>query len=259
MRLACWNVNSVRARLERVQAWLKSRQPDLLALQELKCTADAFPTEAFEELGYRSAVHGQKTYNGVALLARAELEDIETGMDGDDPPQARLIAATWRGIRVVCVYVPNGQSPESEKFTYKLSWLDRLCEWIAERHQPSDPLIVMGDFNIAPEDRDVHDPDAWRGQVHFHPQEHARLARLHDFGLVDLFRQHHPEPGLYSWWDYRQLAFPRNAGLRIDLALATPSVARRCTDCRIDREERKGKQPSDHAPLLIELDEAPTR
>ncbi len=253
MHLVTWNVNSIRARLDRVVAFVTQRRPDLLALQELKCEAAAFPRAPFEALGYTLAVHGQKTWNGVALLARGALEDVETGLAGEDPPQARLIAATYRGVRVVNVYVPNGESPESPKFAYKLAWLDRFGRWLAERHAPAAPLLVAGDFNVAPEDRDVHDPDAWRGQVLFHPAEHARLARLAAWGLHDLFRKHHPEPGLYTWWDYRRLAFPRNAGLRIDLVLGTAPVYARCAAARIEREERKGKGPSDHAPVSVEL------
>jgi len=253
MKVATWNVNSIRAREERALRWLEHHGPDLVALQELKCTEEQFPRASFEAAGYHVAMHGQKTYNGVALLSRDAVEDVERGFLDDDPPQARLIAGTVRGVRAICVYVPNGESVDSPKFAYKLRWLDRLLEWVKARHAPSDPVLVLGDFNVAPEDRDVHDPEAWRGQVLFHPEEQARLGRLMAFGFCDLLRLHHEEGGLYSWWDYRQLGFPRNAGLRIDLVLGTAPVAERCTACAIDREERKGKQPSDHAPVVAEL------
>ena len=255
MKIATWNVNSIRTRLERALAWLERHRPDVLCVQEIKCRDEDFPREPFESMGYHVETHGQKTYNGVALLSRKPAEDVVRGLpaDGADA-QARLIGATFDGVRVIDVYVPNGSSVESDKFPYKLAWLEQLYEMIAGAHGPDDPVLVLGDFNIAPDERDLYDPASFRGKVHFHPKEHAALARLTDWGLADLFRKHHEEAGFYSWWDYRQLGFPMNKGLRIDLMLGTAPVFDRCTDCEIDRDERKGKKPSDHAPVIVELD-----
>jgi exodeoxyribonuclease-3 len=253
VKVATWNVNSIRAREARVLAWCEREAPDVLALQELKCLDEAFPRAAFESLGYAIETHGQRTYNGVALLARSPIREVERGLLDEPAPQARLIAGTVEGVRVVCVYIPNGEAVGSPKFAYKLGWLERLRAWLEDRHDPAEPLLLLGDFNVAPEDRDCHDPDLWRGQVLFHPEERARLDRLRDWGLTDLFRLHHEEGGVYTWWDYRQLAFPRNAGLRIDLVLGTEAVAARCRSCEVDRQERKGKQPSDHAPVVAVL------
>ena len=255
MKIATWNVNSIRTRLERAVAWLELRQPDVVCLQEIKCLDEQFPREPFEAAGYRVETHGQKTYNGVALLSREPAGDVVRGLpDEGDDAQARLIAGTFDGLRVINVYVPNGSSPESDKFAYKLAWLAQLEEMVARAHGPDDPVLLLGDFNIAPDDRDVYDPDAFRGQVHFHPKEHEALEGLTELGFSDLFRKFHEEAGLYSWWDYRQLGFPMNKGLRIDLMLGTQPVLDRCSDCFIDREERKGKKPSDHAPVIAEID-----
>ena len=254
MKVATWNVNSIRQRLERVTAWLGTHQPDVLCLQETKVVDEDFPRAPFEALGYRVELYGQKTYNGVAILSREPLTDVVRGFP-DDAPDAhrRMLAATVGGVRVVNVYVPNGESVESEKFPFKLDWLARLARWLAAAARPRDPLLVLGDFNIAPEDRDVYDPDAFRGQVLFHPKEHEALARLTGWGLSDLYRRHHAEAGRYSWWDYRALGFPKDHGLRIDLILGTAAAAERCTACEIDREARKGIKPSDHAPVLATL------
>lgn len=255
MKIATWNVNSVRPRLERALAWLQAHEPDLLCLQEIKVVDEDFPREAFAEIGYHAETFGQKTYNGVALLSREPAQDVVRGLPSDAPDaQRRLIAGTVGGVRVIDVYVPNGQSVDSEKFPYKLDWLARLREFITTSHQPGDPLLLLGDFNIAPDERDLYDPEAFRGQVHFHPKEHAELAQLAGWGFTDLFRQFHEEAGLYSWWDYRRLGFPKNKGLRIDLMLATPSLSARCTGCEIDRQERKGTKPSDHAPVIATFD-----
>lgn len=255
MKIATWNVNSIRSREVRALAWLEAHQPDVLCLQEIKVVDEAFPAETFARLGYHAAVFGQKTYNGVAFLSREPAEEVARGLPAEGPgAQSRLIAATFAGIRVVNVYVPNGQSPESEKFPYKLDWLARLHAMVAAQHHPEDPLLVLGDFNIAPDERDLYDPEAFRGKVHFHPKEHEALGRLTGWGLHDLFRKHHEEAGLYSWWDYRMLGFPKNRGLRIDLLLGTRPLLERCTACDIDRQERKGKKPSDHAPVVAVFD-----
>jgi exodeoxyribonuclease-3 len=253
--LATWNVNSIRARRERLAAWLASRKPDVVCLQELKCELPVLEAMALEDLGYHVAASCQKTYNGVAILSRRPLADVEIGLrDGDpDDTQARLVAATVDGIRVVSVYVPNGQAVGSEKWAYKLRWMERLREYLDLRCDPNQPLAVLGDFNVAPEPRDVYDPAAWEGETLFHPDARAALARIREFGLVDAFRLHHDEAGAYSWWDYRMLAFPKNRGLRIDLVLATKPLADRIVSSYIDREERKGKGPSDHAPVVVEV------
>ena len=254
MKIATWNVNSIRARWERLAPWLERQRPDVVCLQETKVTDGDFPFVELKGLGYHAAHLGQKTYNGVALLAREELTDVRRGMeDGADDPQARLIGATVSGVRVLSAYVPNGQAVGSEKFAYKLAWLERLRRHLEERYRPEQPLIIAGDFNIAPEPIDVHDPAAWEGQVLCTAVERAALARLVGFGLVDVYRELHPEPGRFTWWDYRRLAFPKNLGLRIDHLFATAPLARLAQRAEIDREARKGKLPSDHAPVLVEL------
>lgn len=250
MKIATWNVNSVRSRLERLLSWLAKFEPDVVCLQELKVTDDAFPYEPIREAGYHAAVCGQKTYNGVAILARAEPANVERGLGNDvDDPQARLIAADVAGVRVISAYVPNGQMVGSEKYTYKLDWLRRLKEYLEQRLQPSDPLILCGDFNVAPDDLDVANPEKWAGSVLCHQTVRDALEDVRSWGLTDVFRQHHPEGGIYSWWDYRMLGFPKNDGLRIDHIFATKPLAERCTGAEVDRDERKGQKPSDHAPV----------
>lgn len=255
MKVVTWNVNSIRTRKERVRAWLQTHQPDVLCLQEIKVVDEGFPREVFEELGYHVETWGQKTYNGVALISRTPLEDVHRGLPHDtEDAEARVIEATVSGCRVINVYVPNGKRITSDKFAYKLDWLTRLLERIETVHDAGQPLVLLGDFNIAPEARDVHDPEAWAGKVHFHPVEHAMLARFMAWGLTDVFRSLHEEAGLYSWWDYRGGAFPRDKGLRIDLVLATASLAARLTACDVDKSERReiegGEKPSDHAPVV---------
>jgi exodeoxyribonuclease-3 len=255
MKLATWNVNSIRAREARLLHWLETRRPDVVCLQELKVTGEAFPFEALETAGFHAAVHGQKTYNGVAILCRQEPEDVERGFgDGGDDSQARLMAARVGGVHVVSVYVPNGAEVGSDKWRYKLEWLKRLRAWLDRRYRRSDLVALCGDMNVAPEARDVHDPERWEASVLFHPDVRAAYAHVRDFGLVDSFRLHHEGPGFYSWWDYRMLAFPKGRGLRIDHIDVSEPLAGRCTGASIDREERKGKQPSDHAPVVVELD-----
>ena len=257
MKLATWNVNSIRAREARVLRWLEATAPDVVCLQELKVTNEAFPFEALREAGYEAAVHGQKTYNGVAILTRAgiEVEDVERGFDDDgNDAQARLISAKVGGIRVASAYVPNGAEVGSDKWAYKLEWLKRLRAWLDRRFEKTDAVALCGDFNVAPEARDVHDPPAWEGSVLTHPDVRGALETVRAWGLVDSFRLHHDEAGFFSWWDYRMLAFPKNRGLRIDHIDLSEPLAGRCTGAAIDRNERKGKQPSDHAPVVVELD-----
>ena len=241
MKLATWNVNSIRAREERLVRWLAANQPDVLCLQELKVADDAFPTLAIQSVGYHAAVHGQKTYNGVAILSRAEPSEVERGFgDGGDDSQARLVTARVSGLRVICAYVPNGAEVGSDKWAYKLEWLGRLRAFLDLRFRPGDALALCGDFNVAPEPRDVCDPAAWE-------------ASVRRWGLVDAFRMHHEAPGFDTWWDYCMLAFPRNQGLRIDHVFLSETTAATCRAALIDRNERKGKQPSDHAPIVVEL------
>jgi exodeoxyribonuclease-3 len=255
MKLATWNVNSIRAREERLLRWLAAHRPDVLCLQELKVTDDLFPLLAIRSLGYHAAVHGQKTYNGVAILSRAEPLEVERGFgDGGDELQARLVAARVGGVRVVSAYVPNGQEVGSDKWAYKMEWMKRLRAWLDRRFARTDLVALCGDFNVAPEARDVCDPAAWEPSVLFHAEARAAFEHVCGWGLVDGFRLHHEAPGFYSWWDYRMLAFPKNQGLRIDHVLLSEPLAAKCSAARIDRDERKGKQPSDHAPVVVELD-----
>lgn len=256
MRIATWNVNSVRARLDRVLGWLAAANPDVACLQETKVVDADFPFDAFRAAGWHVVVHGQKTYNGVAIVARAEPTDVVRGMgDGDPDAEARLIAATVAGVRLVDVYVPNGQEVGSPKYAYKLRWLARLRAFLDSNCKAEQPLVVCGDFNIAPDDRDVWDVEKWRGQCLFSDAEKEALRHVAAFGLADALRLRHAEAGLFTWWDYRMGAFHRGWGLRIDHFLVTPSVAARLRSVTIDREARKGEQPSDHAPVVLELDQ----
>ncbi len=253
MRLATWNVNSLRVRLEHLQQWLATNPVDVLALQELKLPDEAFPTEAFAALGLHAAHSGQRTYNGVAILAREPLAGVVTGIPGYDDPERRLIAATVGGVRIVNVYAPNGQTVGSGKYAYKLDWLGRLTAFLEEEIARHPRLVVLGDFNIAPEDRDVHDPARWAGSVLVSEPERRALAAITALGLVDLFRSFDQPPGSWSWWDYRMGAFRRNHGLRIDLILATPALAAQCRSCHIERTPRTWERPSDHAPVVAEF------
>jgi len=260
MKIATWNVNSIRKRLDRVIPWLAEHQPDVLCVQETKVEDDSFPRAEIASAGYHVLCHGQKTYNGVALLTREPATDAVRGFgDGAEDAQARFLVATVGDVRVGTVYVPNGQAVGSEKFAYKLAWLARWRDWLSAHADASTPLALCGDINIAPDDRDVYDPAAWKDQVLCTPAERAALAEVCRWGLADTFRQHHQEAGLYSWWDYRQLGFPRDLGLRIDLILCTPSLSARCTSITIDRDARKGKNPSDHAPVIAEFSSSPPR
>ncbi len=255
MKIGTWNVNSIRARQERLLAWLRKVQPDVLCVQELKVADEVFPYEPIREAGYHAAVHGQKTYNGVAILSRNEPTNVVCGLaDEADDPQARLIAAEIDATHIVSAYVPNGHVVGSDKYRYKLDWMERLRDYLNRRFDPSGRLVLCGDFNVAPDDLDVANPESWAGSVLCHQDARDALDNIRRWGFTDVFRQHHPEGGIYSWWDYRMLAFPKNDGLRIDHVFATEPLAGRCTSAGIDREERKGHKPSDHAPVIAQFD-----
>jgi exodeoxyribonuclease-3 len=251
--IATWNVNSLRVRGEQVLEWLRTHSPDVVALQETKMQDPHFPHPEFTAAGYQSVFSGQKTYNGVALLSRQPMTDFVRDIpDFDDPPR-RVLAATIGGFRVINLYVPNGQAPGSEKFAYKLRWLEALTCWLQAEAARHPGLIVLGDFNIAPEDRDVHDPAAWVGCVHVSPEERAALKAIMDLGLLDAFRQFEQPEKSFSWWDYRQGGFRRNNGLRIDLVLVHEKLAPRLAGCRIDVEPRRSERASDHTPVIAEF------
>ena len=253
MKLATWNVNSLKVRLPQVLEWLASRQPDIVCLQETKLEDKAFPRAELESAGYLAAFAGQKTYNGVAILSRLPLGEVSVGIPGLADEQQRLIAATVAGVRVVCGYFPNGQSVGSDKYAYKLRWIEALTAWLSAEIERHPRLALLGDYNIAPEARDVHDPKAWEGQVLFSEPERAAFRALLDLGLKDAFRLFEQPEKVYSWWDYRMLAFRRNMGLRIDHILLSSDMAGECTACTVDKEARKAERPSDHAPVIAEL------
>lgn len=250
MKIATWNVNSLKVRLPHVVDWLATEQPDVLCLQELKLEDKAFPTAEIEAAGYRFACSGQKTYNGVAILAREELVDIRRDIPGFDDPQKRIIAATVAGVRIVCGYFPNGQAVGSDKYAYKLRWLDALSGWLREEVSRQPALALLGDYNIAPDDRDVHDPEAWRDQILCSAPERDAFRGLLNLGLADAFRLFEQPEKSFSWWDYRMMGFRRNLGLRIDHILLSAPLAARCTSCTIDKAPRKLERPSDHAPVV---------
>ena len=259
MRIATWNVNSLLARMARVEEWLEYARPDVLCMQETKVADAAFPTMAFSALGYESASHGDGRWNGVAVLSRVGLDDVAAGFGGPaDDQGARLVAATCGGIRVHSVYVPNGRSVGSEHYEAKLAWLAELREHLAAECKPSDPVAVCGDFNVAPEDRDVWDPAAMEGSTHVTEPERRALRELEEWGLVDAFRAWRPEEGLFTWWDYRAGNFHKHMGLRIDLVLLSRPLADGVGFALVDRNARKGKQPSDHAPVFVDLDGGPS-
>ncbi len=253
MKIATWNVNSLKARLAHVLRWLEQQRPDVLALQETKTVDAQFPATALAEVGYRAVFSGQKTYNGVALLSREPASDVVTELPAMADPQRRVLGATVAGVRVLDLYVPNGSEVGSDKYAYKLDWLGQLAQFVEAELAVHQRLVVLGDFNIAPDDRDVHDPAAWAGKVLCSEPERTALQALLALGLRDTFRLFgQPDPG-YSWWDYRAAAFRRNLGLRIDLILASSALSERCTGCCIDREPRRWERPSDHAPVLAEF------
>ena len=261
MRIASWNVNSIRTREDRVLLWLDEHQPDVLLMQETKVLDDAFPRDGFEQRGYTLALHGQRTYNGVAIASKLPLDDLELGLPLEDDDDARGIAASIAGIRVVGLYVPNGRRLDADHYQYKLRWLDALHDWLEARCDPAAPLILAGDFNIAPDDRDIHDPAEWGDTVMNSTEVRARLQRLLGWGLTDALRATTDEDGIFTWWDYRAGAFRFNKGLRIDLMLVTDPVRARIdavTTNRDDRKVRKGvEKPSDHIPVTLDLRDPP--
>ena len=255
-RIATWNVNSLKARLPRVEEWITLAQPDILCIQETKMKNEAFPTEAFTALGYESVHHGQGQWNGVAIISRVGIKNVTSGFDDLEDPyegDARLIAATCGGLRTVNVYVPNGREVPSEFYDRKLLWLAQLKNWLTTTSSPKDSVVVLGDFNVAPEDKDVWSMEAFAGLTHVTELEREAIAALEEWGLSDSFRQLHQEDGLYSFWDYRGGDFHKKHGMRIDLVLASKAVEKRVTSALIDRDARKGEKPSDHATVVIEL------
>ena len=255
MRIVTWNVNSIRAREDRVLNWLDQYRPDVLCLQELKCTEEQFPFDGFDSLGYQVAIHGQKTYNGVAVVTLDFPDNVEVAVPWPDDDQARGIAVDIEGVRIVSLYVPNGRAVGNPAYDYKLEWLDHLRGWLGASCDPSQPAVLCGDYNIAPDDRDVHNPDAWRGKVLCSEPERDRLSALIDWGLTDAHRLFDDSAGVFTWWDYRGAGLARNHGLRIDHHLITQPLVERATAVEIDREERSGDHASDHAPVTLVLDE----
>lgn len=258
MKLATWNVNSLNVRLPQVLDWLAANPVDVLCIQELKLTDDKFPEAAFKEAGYHAVWAGQKTYNGVAIVSRVPGTSMVRNIPGYEDPQQRVLALTFPSpegdVRVVCAYCPNGQSLDSDKYVYKLAWYEAMHKWLAEEIKQYPRLAVLGDYNIAPADEDVHNPEKWEGQVLVSEPERAALRALLDLGLTDSFRLFEQPEKSFSWWDYRQFAFRRNAGLRIDHVLLSAPLVKRCVACVIDKEPRRNEQPSDHAPVVATLE-----
>ena len=254
MKIATWNVNSMNVRQAQVVEWLQSHEPDVLVVQEIKQLTENFPTDALEEIGYRAIASGQKTYNGVATISKVLPGDPVTDISGFEDPQRRVLATSIDGLRVVNLYVPNGSEVGSEKYAYKLNWLAALRDFLEQELERHDNLIVLGDFNIAPADADVYDPEKWGDAILCSPAERAALGKLIDLGLTDVFRKFEQPEGTFSWWDYRAAGFRRNAGLRIDLILTSASMTGRCTASYVDREPRAWERPSDHAPVVAEFD-----
>lgn len=255
MRIATWNVNSLKARMERVEAWLEELQPDVLCMQETKLADTAFPAMAFQALGYEAAHHGEGQWNGVAIVSRVGIDDVTAGFDDTDEadPEARLLWATCGGVRVGSAYVPNGRALDHEHYQYKLVWLERLRRRLEAHEDAASAVVMCGDFNIAPTDMDLWNPARFVGATHVSPPEREALAKLEAWGLRDVFRELQPEPGLFSWWDYRAGSFHKREGMRIDLVLASASLADQARYAVIDRNARKGKLPSDHAPVIVDF------
>jgi exodeoxyribonuclease-3 len=253
LKIATWNVNSLKVRLPQVLDWLAASEPEILCLQETKLTDENFPREDIEAAGYQVVYSGQKTYNGVAVISRQPARDVITDVPGLDDPQRRILGATIGGIRVLNLYVVNGQEVGSEKYDYKLAWLDKIAAHIRNELRSHEQFIALGDFNITPEDRDVHDPEAWHERILCSTPEREALGEITSLGLVDTFRLFTQEEQSFSWWDYRAAAFRRNMGLRIDLILASQALAKQCTACYIDKEPRRLERPSDHAPVVAEF------
>lgn len=254
LKIASWNVNSLRIRLPQVLSWLHSEKPDVLCLQETKVTDDLFPFEALQEAGYQVIFSGQKTYNGMATLSKLPLTDVVKTVTPLNPEEKRFLGASLGKVRIWNIYVPNGESITSEKYIYKLAWLDHLKNFLGQELKTHSQLILLGDFNIAPEAQDVHNPLLWEGQVLFSEPERAKLRSLFDLGLADCFRLHHEDNKSFSWWDYRLNAFKRNMGLRIDLILASKALSAKCKSSTIDKTPRGAERPSDHAPVVAEFD-----
>jgi exodeoxyribonuclease-3 len=254
MKVATWNVNSMNVRLPHVLEWLDANRPDVLVLQEIKQLTEAFPVEALQEIGYASVANGQKTYNGVAVISRSPATDPVFEFPGFEDPQRRVLAATIDDVRVVDLYIPNGQEVGSEKYDYKLNWLAALHGFLEDELTRHDKLVVLGDFNIAPADADVHDPEKWGEAILCSPLERKALTALLDLGLTDVFRKFEQAEKSFSWWDYRAAGFRRNAGLRIDLILSTDALTQCCTASYVDKEPRAWERPSDHAPVVAEFD-----
>ncbi len=259
MKIATWNVNSIKARLEHAVTWLKETQPDVACLQELKCEDQTFPAQAFEDLGYNVLTHGQKTYNGVALLSKMQGEDVRRGLNGEpEDTHARYLEATFakgqRTVRVASIYLPNGNPVDTDKFTYKLRWMDRLQEHAAELLKLEEPLVLAGDYNVIPTPVDARFPENWMGDALFRPESQAKFRKLLNLGLTDAVRQIHGDtPGIYTFWDYQAGAWQRNNGIRIDHLLLSPQAADLLLSARIDKHTREWERPSDHVPVIIEL------
>jgi exodeoxyribonuclease-3 len=254
MKIATWNVNSLKVRLPQVLEWLAEHEPHTLVLQEIKQVTEAFPADELEEAGYHAIASGQKTYNGVAVIARKPPEDPVTDFPGFDDPQRRILATTVDGVRVVNLYVPNGSEVGSEKYAYKLSWLEALRGFLEDELKAHEKLVVLGDFNIAPADEDVYDAEKWGDAILCSPGERAALAKILDLGLTDVFRRFDQPEKTFSWWDYRAAGFRRNAGLRIDLILTSDAMTERCAASYVDKEPRAWERPSDHAPVVAEFE-----
>jgi exodeoxyribonuclease-3 len=254
VKIATWNVNSIKVRLAHVLSWLETAQPDALCLQEIKCTTDEFPTLELKGLGYHAAVVGQKSYNGVALLTKEPPQDVRIGLDGDrNDTHARYIEATLRGVRIASIYLPNGNPVESDKFPYKLAWMERLMARARELLAGETPAVLAGDYNVAPADADVYDPEAWRGDALCRPESRRAFRALLHAGFTDAFRVFHPEPHRYSFWDYQAMRWNRDEGLRIDHVLLSPQATDRLVSAGIDKHVRAWEKPSDHVPVWIDL------
>ena len=253
MKIASWNVNGIRARIEHVTAWIKSNQPDVLALQETKVMDDMFPFEAFTSLGYEAMIYGQKSYNGVALLSKKSPKECTRGIDDFVDEQTRVISGIYEGVKIIDVYIPNGQSVGSEKFEYKMRWLTNLHRYLEASIKRNEQIVVLGDFNIAPQDIDVHAPIEWKGKVLCSDEEREWLHKIEKIGFVDSFRLFNQDEGLFSWWDYRMASYRRKMGMRIDLILISEALRKNCMKSYIDETPRALEKPSDHTPVLIEL------
>jgi exodeoxyribonuclease-3 len=254
VKIASWNVNSLRVRLPQVVDWIAGHQPDVLAVQETKLTDENFPAAEIDAAGYEAVYSGQKTYNGVALLSRSPLKEVDSRFPDPESDERRTIAATVDGVRLINLYVVNGQEVGSEKYTYKLRWLEAVTDYLRDQMKAWRDVVVVGDFNIAPSDSDVHDPEAWRERILCSTPEREALGKILDLGFHDVFRNFDQEEKSFSWWDYRAAAFRRNMGLRIDLVLATTRMSEACVRCYIDKSPRKNERPSDHAPVVAEFE-----